>query len=598
MTIQTQSVPEGVSKFLLIDGQQRLTTLFILLALLRDRAREAGDAELADEINDRLLVNRYRRGDDHYRLLPTQVDRESFMRIVRAEPVVARDQVAAARDFFERKLKRDRPDGRRMMDVVTGQLTAVSIVLSPDDNPNLVFECLNARGMPLSPADLVRNLFFLKIHAAEHERVHDEHWRPMQERLGEDITEFIRHDLMRGGQIVKQSDIYLAMKGRLGTGGDAAGVLTQLARFATYYEKLINPAREPDARIRAALGRLNRLQVTTAYPFLLNCYDDLDAGRIDAAEFAEILGVLENFVVRRFVCNIPSHGLNKVFPPLYGQAEKADGRRLADRVKATLQTKGYPKDPEFGQRLRDAKLYGNGDRQKKTALILESVEAWHGHREAVPLEEMSIEHVMPQSITADWQGDLGEDYEDIHESLLHTLGNLTLTRYNAELSNSPYAQKAIRLRNSHLELNRYFHGVECWGRGEIEARADHLAGIALAIWPSLGSGPPPADTETAQRATPKALRFLNQEFAVRTWRDVLEQTLNALIELEPDLFAAVVEAIPRSLRADGQGMRDSRRLRNGYHVNVHASANEIRRVCRQILEAAGLGSDEWEVEMA
>lgn len=596
VTIQTQSVPEGVSKFLLIDGQQRLTTLFILLALLRDRAREMGEVELADEINDRLLINRYKKGDDYYRLLPTQVDRGSFMRIIRSEPVGEGDQVGAARDFFERKLKRDRPDGRRMMDVVTGQLTAVSIVLSPDDNPYLVFECLNARGMPLSPADLVRNLFFLKIHAEDHERVHDRQWRPMQARLGDNLTEFLRHDLMRGGQIIKQGDIYLAMKERVGPGGEATRVLEHLERFSSHYEKLINPSREGDPRVRSALVRLNRLEVTTAYPFLLNCFEDYASGRIDAAELAEVLGALENFVVRRFVCNIPSHGLNKVFPPLYGQAEKAEGPRLVDRVKAVLQAKGYPKDPEFDQRLREAKLYGNGDRRKKTALILESIEARHGHKEAVPLEEMSIEHVMPQSITDDWRADLGEDHEDIHESLLHTLGNLTLTRYNAELSNAAYGQKLIRLRGSHLEMNRYFDGVARWGREEIEARAEHLAGIALGIWPSLGSGPTRAEAEVAPKATPKALRFLNQEYAVKTWRDVLVQTLNSLIELEPDRFAEVVEALPKSLNADGRGLRETRILRNGFHVNVNASANEIRRTCRRILEAADLGSDEWEVE--
>ena len=311
VTMPTQSVPEGVAKFLLIDGQQRFTTIFILLSVLRDKARTTASGTLADEIEQTLLKNPFKQGHDAFKLLPTQGDRESFLSVIKNEVVSTDDQIVRAYKFFERKVRASQIlDLEKLKQIIVSQLILVSIVLDRDDNPHLVFESLNAKGRALSQADLIRNYFFMKIHVDEQERLYGACWTPMQDRLGENLTECIRHFLMKDGGVIKQGEIYFALKERADEKSPQQIVeyLQEITRFAEYYARLLTPSLEPSANISHQMHRLNRIEVTTAYPFLLNIYNDHTAGTVSESEFAEILRILENFMVRRFVCGVPTYG--------------------------------------------------------------------------------------------------------------------------------------------------------------------------------------------------------------------------------------------------------------------------------------------------
>jgi len=596
VTMPTISVPEGVTKYLLIDGQQRLTTIFILLALLRDKAKHDGEDKLSEEINNTLLVNPYKRDTDFYKIQPTQIDRESFQKLILSESISLKDQIVEAYQFFDRKFRQASLNITTIKKVITNNLSVVSIVLDLEDNPHLVFESLNAKGRPLTQADLIRNYFFMKIHINRQEIIYTKYWKPMQDALGENLTEFIRHYLMKGGDIVKQSDVYFSLKDLVNQ-DNALEYLEKLAIFANYYKKLLCPEDEPNADIQRLLKRLNRIEVTTAYPFLLNCYDDYIQNKISTDDFVNVLRVIENFMIRRFVCNIPTYGLNKIFPPLYSQVYNMGMENLVDGVKKILQTKGYPKDIEFRARLLDAKLYGAGDRADKTKAILESIEESYGHKEQVSFDNLSIEHVMPQTLTEWWQDHLGNEWEITHELLLHTIGNLTLTAYNPELSNDDFENKKNQLIESHLEINRYFKDKTVWKKEDIEKRAEHLAEIVLSIWSYFGD-------ETADHreqgdvtgTTPKGLWILGQNFKVQTWRDVLEQTMNTIAELEPDKFEQIIQQFPRFVGKDKKRFRAIRELKNGTFIEVNLSAKSIQSFCFQALEAIELTTDDWRVE--
>jgi hypothetical protein len=350
---------------------------------------------------------------------------------------------------------------------------------------------------------LIRNYFFMRVHVQAQEKLFADYWRPMQERLGDDLTEYIRHFLMRDGKNVKQSDVYFTLKESIEDRSDEEIVsyLHEVALFSGYYAKLLDPAEEKSHKIATRMARLNRFEATTAYPFLLNVYHDYEAAKMADDDFAALLDVLETFLIRRFICGVPTHGLNRIFASLYGQATR--GGNLLEGVKQALRDKNFPDDKDFREAFATGRLYGGGERLGKAKLILERLELSFEHKEAIDPDLLTIEHVMPQTPTDWWKRELGDDWEVTHDTWLDTVGNLTLTGYNPELSNSDFPTKQAILGRSHVELNKYFAQVATWDEQAISCRGDELAARAVAIWPDFtgsneGSSVPTAEAEEEQ----------------------------------------------------------------------------------------------------
>ncbi len=595
VNMPTVSIPEGVAKYLLIDGQQRLTTIFILLTLLRNKARENQNARFADEINNTLLVNQYKDGIDYYKLMPTQVDRTTYQNLINGIANEEENQLTRAYTYFEKKLKQVELEPEKLKKVITSYFSVVSIVLDADDNPYLVFESLNAKGRPLTQADLIRNYFFMRVHIDKQEEVYKNFWLPMQTALNEDLTEFIRHYLMKDGNIIKQGDVYYALKDSVST-SNAIDYLIELKKYSIYYQRLKYPEFEKEPELEKMFRRLNRIEVTTAYPLLLNFYSNYADGKIDKNGFVTILKTLENYLIRRFVCNIATNQLNKIFPTIYPLIQSKYSDNIIEGFKTILQVKGYPKDNEFILRFRETKFYGGGDRGVKTKLILETIESSFNHKEAVPFENLTVEHVMPQTLSEWWQEHLGEDWDETHELYLHTIGNLTLTAYNTELSNDDFHTKKKTLNESHLDLNKYFSDIPKWTRTEIEARAETLAKKAGEIWSYFGQeNSTPTDIQEITGTTPVGLKILGQHFEVKSWRDVMEKTFNVIADLEPEKFEIIAHSFSRYVGKDKNKFRAIRQLKNNYFIEVNLSAQSIQKLCYQAMETIELTSDDWEV---
>lgn len=603
VTMQIESSPEGVSKFLLIDGQQRLTTILILLATIRDQANIINSYKLVDKINNNYLTNTYEEGDNFYKLLPTQIDRQFFYDIINQQGIElkqSKNYISECYLFFSRKIKRlSESECGKLIDIIGSYLIVISIVLGKDDNPYLVFESLNAKGQPLTQADLIRNYLFMGIQGNDQDKIYELYWLPMQNLLQDNLTDFLRYYLTKKGKDIKTNQVYFALKEQA-IRYDIRDYLKDIYKFATYYAIFLNPDLEKNIKVKKYLHRIKSLDIKTVYPFLLNCYNDWRENKLTEWDFIDICKIIENFIIRRFVCNVQTRGLNRIFALLYTQVTKnidLENIKFLDELKRHLQTQDYPQDEEFRDKIQQVKLYGS-NRTEKARLILESIEESFGHKETVSFDNLTIEHIMPQRLNEWWKNHLDEDYEITHELLLHSIGNLTLTAYNSELSNDTFINKQKELKNSHLEINKYFQNVTNWRKEDIENRSEKLADIALKIWYYFGD----KNYKNNQRkgvtgTTPKSLKIFDEEYSVKSWRDILEITLNTIAEVEKDQFEELLLTFPRFLSKNKGDLRATRQLKNGIFIEVQLSAQDIYSFCQKILETCNLSSEDWQINI-
>lgn len=492
--------PDGISPFLVIDGQQRLTTLSILLAAIRDHVHDTAP-DLAEKLDDLYLRNKYAKKPMHLKVRPTQVDRPSFEQVLDGDAQQADGAIGSAYRFFREQLKKKVHDLEgvprsvepgELQQVVMGLLELVSITLGEDDNEYRIFESLNAKGQPLTQADLIRNHFFMRIPTEDQESAFYDIWLPMQERLEDSLADYFRLQLQATGQYVREDDTYQEWKEELAK-FDAEALVSELRRLdqeSVYYLRLERPENEDDPDIRRALERLNRWRGRTTYPYLLNVYRDLATGKISKNDVIEIAHILESFQIRRFLVEIPTNQLNRLFLRLYHQVP--DDLPLVDGTIAVLSepSRRWPRDEDILNSIATFPLYRNG-RPYQRRFVLETIVQDYGHKEPVDLSTLSIEHILPQTLTQEWARALGERSQLVHEKYVHTLGNLTLTGYNPELSNAPFEVKRDRLRGSNLAINRELAKVSEWNEEQIVARSEKLAERCLRIW----TGPLPTREE-------------------------------------------------------------------------------------------------------
>lgn len=607
----TNTVPTGVSKYAVIDGQQRLTTLFILLIALRDTARAAGYERLAERITDTYLGNKYAPAHERYKLLPTQADRAAFRQIADhatgTEPVTG--LITEAFQYFQQQLgswvKAEAERAEEMLRLILERLSLVSITLNDDDDPYLVFESLNAKGMQLTAADLIRNYLFMKIHPDKQDELNEQYWIPMQSALGDALTAFIWHYLMRNGGNVPQSDVYLSFR-KATAKRDVPEVLAELARYAPTYARMLHPERETQyPAIQRALRRLHRTRLTVTYPLIMRFYDQVRHGdQMAEATLLAVLDLLENFALRAFIARRGVGGANKSMQTLANRTNRLDKQpeALLEDIRSYLATQNYPSDADVSKALQEQPLYHHaGERHTRTKLLLDTLEMGLSPKETVLLSDLSIEHIMPQTLTEAWRTALGDEVERDHQQLLHTLGNLTLTGYNSELSNLPFAQKQKHYATSNVGLNAELAVAPVWDAAAIRERGQRLAQRVIARWPSFAAGMN-ADAEAINlpRATsirPTGVVLRGQRKAVSTWIEVVTATAHLAARVsEPNLLTRLQTAKPHYFTQQPDKLRSPALLADGWYYEGHSSAEGHRRNCRTVLREAGIDEHEWQVE--
>jgi hypothetical protein len=488
VTMPARSVPVGVSKFLIIDGQQRLTTISILMCAVRDMLSPEQQGARR-RIQQFYLTNDGSEGTEFFKLLPTQGDRAAYASLIQeGSTLMAESQFKKAYDYFKRRLRGETDDGekieaKRLLEIIEKRLMVVMINLSETDDPYLIFESLNFKGSPLEQSDLVRNYFLMRFSVSDQQGVYDGLWLPMQNRLGQGLTEFMRHFLGAEGEEVRKGDVYTAVR-RLVTDSDSASVrilMRRMERLSALYSKLSGVAAETSPELNQYFDYFRRLDFGSVYPLLLALYEDYEDGQFALTEFIASMGILLSFILRRMVVGVPSNSLSGLFIVFCKTkpVTETPSAWLSSSLARENKNRRWPTDAEFEDRWVHSGVYGS----RVCQVILECLEQSYGHHEVVGFEESSIEHIMPQTLTPEWYAILGAEAADVHAEWLHTMGNLTLTGYNPELSNRSYAEKRILFALSHFELNRHFRNQEHWSTAEIEARARALFKIAIQLWP-------------------------------------------------------------------------------------------------------------------
>lgn len=486
---------------LVIDGQQRLATLFLLLeAFARElhiRQKEI-DNMSSDKLRNRYLLNPSEDDEQEFKLLLTETDKDSLLALLKQKDLPSLFSVNIINNFnyFSEQLKKCNDEKLQNIWAGLNKIIVVDVALTRGkDNPQLIFESMNSTGKALSQVDLIRNFILMGLEEKQQRELYINYWRKMELSFGQEQYEsifnaFVRHYLtMKTKSIPRFDDIYDSYKKyKKENKNSIQDLVTDLYNYSTYFCDMFFGKKTKYSKdsLSQVFKSFKELQVDVAYPLLLELYGDFANGTLKENEFCEIVKLIESYIFRRSICEIPTNSLNKTFATFSRDIDKND---YLDSIKRNFLTlndyRRFPNDEEFKLKICQRNVYDF--RNSRYLLIsLENIKRNKG--KIVFTEEYTIEHIMPQTLSNEWKLELGDNWEDCYTEMLHTLGNLTLTEYNIEYSNEPFYKKLSLpekgLKYSPLMLNAYFRTPELdkWNKDHIQKRANNLANDAIKMW--------------------------------------------------------------------------------------------------------------------
>ncbi|MGL2706450.1 GmrSD restriction endonuclease domain-containing protein [Helicobacter pylori] len=537
------------SPLLIIDGQQRLTTITLLCIALRNHSSD--EVKILEKFSrkeiESYLINNNKDGDKKFRLILSESDKDTLLSLIdknKRKPSEPSVKIMENFKLFEKWISENTG---KLETIVKGleKLMIVYIALDKEkDDPQLIFESMNSKGIELTQTDLIRNYIIMETETEEKQKdFYNGYWRAMEEDFKQNETlfkRFVRHYLtIKTGKIPNIKKVYKAFKDyqqkeRI----EIEDLLKDLQKYCGYFCQIAFK-KEADKDLNKALSFLVDLEMDVVYPLLLELYSDYKDGVLSDQDFISIIALTESYICRRAVCGLDTHGLNKIFPSFTKKIDKKQYLKSVEKHFGSLKgEQRFPNNDEFKDLFITIDFY----HFKKNKYFLERLENFDT-KEPVDTQKCEIEHIMPQTLNPKWEGDLGENFEAIHEKYLNTIGNLTLTGYNSEYSNNSFREKRDMekgFKQSSLKLNQSLKNLESFGEKEILKRANDLADWALKIWTY-----PKLDLETLEEYKPKKEKKEKKVYDLSSYKfssnsrelfDILRKEINAFDERITEKF--------------------------------------------------------------
>ena len=620
---------EAGREYLIIDGQQRITTLSVLLlAIYNLLDKEEIKATFKKEkIKEDYLVNKYLEKEKKIRLKPIKEDNEAFLTLFDNDEdyFVKNSNITENYKYFCSKLKECEKSIDNIFDAIK-RLFIVEIELKQgDDNPQLIFESINSTGLSLTPADLVRNFILMGLTDKDQKHYYEKYWNKIEKNTAYKVSDFIRHYLTyTERKIPKPDNVYSSFKRyTLSCGLNTKDLLTKLLEYSKYYNKFAL-LQEPDKDLNDVLERINKLNITVSYPFLLEIYNDYTQSVINKEDLKEILLLVESFSFRRSICDVSPNALNKIYMTLGREIKNhADYKEnYVSILKYLLMKKKgsqrFPEDNEFAEKFVSKDIYNS----KNCSYILGRIENF-GNIEKLDIEnllrsnELTIEHIMPKSLSDQWTHDLGPNWRSTHEKYLDTIGNITLTAYNMEMSNKNFTQKKMMERGfnrSKLFLNEHLKKTPRWNDGTIRRRAAVLKDDALKIWmyprteyvSSTDIFPVYmlSDEHNFTGDKISLFVFLGRERKVTSWKKLYEYVARELYMIDPskfklftndnDFITAKNKKYISELESD---LRSPIKINDSLFLEGHLSTEYVLENIRKMIKKFGIAEDELTIQL-
>lgn len=578
----------------IIDGQQRLMSLMLLLKSLADV-----NDQVRAEIQEQYLTNKYLEENNHLKLKPVAHDMEAFEAVMndRLDQYNEPSKVVKNYQYFKKRIQQSEFSSMELYEALN-HFNMVYIELTndvQDENPQVIFESLNSTGVSLSASDLVRNFLLMKLDSDKQSRLYQEYWVKMERIFTTNtFADFIRFYLTtKMHKMINKAKIYPLYKEFYhGQGLDSEEALADLYRFAIFYDQLIH-AETGIRELNPILRHINAMDSRVVYPYFFMMLEMASTGEVSQDNVVEVARIMESYLFRLKVCQLPTNGLNRMVIALCDKAKAAgDYRaRLVSLLNAT-----FPDDKKFADSLMSVNLYSLRNNLAKLALVvLEESRT----KETIDFDDAKVEHIMPQRLNNDWRIEL-PNANRINEELGGVIGNLTLTKYNQEMGNKVYGEKKEVYQTSNVSLTREIaSNYPVWNKESIVSRTNQLTQELISIFPKPVDTLQVADIAGEHAITesiditgkkPTRLTINDEDISLDSWRKMLISFMEYIWRLDSRNYEKIKgdSSLNKMLFAS---QRAPEILDNGTSIETNFSANVVLALISKIAEICDIADE-------